>query len=83
MNPDHLIDKAARILAGTDLENLHPEDVEISLHAARKVIEAVSAEIWDEGWSQGMAYIVGMERGTDDDELDHAITNPYHPEETA
>ena len=37
----------------------------------------IAADIWDEGWGQGMAYVAGMERGDDDDVLDHAITNPY------
>lgn len=46
----------------------------------RDALEAVAAHIWDEGWEQGMAYVVGMERGTDDN---HAITNPYRASETA
>ena len=45
-----------------------------------KARDARAAHIWDEGWSQGMAYVTGMERGTDDD---HAITNPYRASETA
>ena len=48
-----------------------------------KVRDARAADIWDEGWAQGMAYVVGMERGTDDDDLDHATTNPYRASETA
>ena len=47
-----------------------------------KVRDARAADIWDEGWEQGMAYVVGMEHGTDDD-LDHATTNPYRASETA
>ena len=43
-----------------------------------KARDARAADIWDEGWSQGMAYVVGMERGTGDD---HAITNPYRASE--
>ena len=43
-----------------------------------KARDARAADIWDEGWSQGMAYVTGMERGTDDD---HAITNPYRASE--
>ena len=43
-----------------------------------KVRDARAADIWDEGWAQGMAYVTGMERGTDDD---HAITNPYRASE--
>ena len=45
-----------------------------------KARDARAADIWDEGWAQGMAYVVGIERGTDDD---HAITNPYKAPETA
>ena len=45
-----------------------------------KARDARAADIWDEGWEQGMAYVTGMERGTDDD---HAITNPYKASETA
>ena len=48
-----------------------------------KARDARAADIWDEGWSQGMAYVTGMERGTDDDDLNHAITNPYKASEGA
>ena len=48
-----------------------------------KVRDARAADIWDEGWAQGMAYVAGMERGIDDDDLDHAITNPYRASEDA
>ena len=46
-----------------------------------KVRDARAADIWDEGWEQGMAYVTGMERGIDDEDLDHAITNPYRASE--
>ena len=45
-----------------------------------KVRDARAADIWDEGWEQGMAYVTGMEHGTDDDH-DHATTNPYRASE--
>ena len=45
-----------------------------------KVRDARAADIWDEGWEQGMAYVTGMEHGIDDD-LDHATTNPYRASE--
>ena len=48
-----------------------------------KARDARAAHIWDEGWEQGMAYVTGMERGTDDEDLDHAIANPYRASETA
>ena len=91
MIPQHLIDKAARAMHANgpiggeteEYEDTPPWYQVVTERRARAALEAAAAEIWDEGWSQGMAYIVGMERGTDDDELDHAITNPYHPEETA
>ena len=93
MTPDHLIDRAWRAyvrssnqqairneMAYPDLRGPMPPppDPRLSLIAA---LEAVAAEIWEDGWEHGMAYVVGMERGADDDELDHTITNPY--EETA
>ena len=82
MIPDHLIDKAAQaIVVGMGgkslLADMHPEDAAYARADARAALEAVAANIWDEGWEQGMAYVTGMERGTDDDDLDHAITNPY------
>ena len=43
-----------------------------------KARDARAADIWDEGWAQGMAYVVGMERGTDDDDT---TTNPYKASE--
>ena len=89
MMPDHLIDKAARAArendrvgkwAGIEWEDLDQYTQDSYLNNARAALEAVAADIWDEGWSQGMAYVVGMERGMDDD---HAITNPYRASETA
>ena len=89
MIPDHLIDKAAMsayddhywrdelyLLWGELGDRIQDEYRAL----ARAALEAVAADIWDEGWSQGMAYVVGMEHGTDDD---HAITNPYRASETA
>ena len=88
MIPDHLIDKAAQaIVVGMGskslLADMHPEDAAYARADARAALEATAAHIWDEGWSQGMAYVTGMERGTDDDDLDHAITNPYKASEDA
>ena len=54
-----------------------PPDFRVHMIAA---LEAVAADIWDEGWAQGMAYVTGMERGTDDD---HSTTNPHKASETA
>ena len=95
MIPDHLIDRAWHAyvrssnqqairneMAYPDLRGPMPPppDPRLSMRAA---LEVVAAEIWDEGWSQGMAYVTGMERGIDDDELDHTITNPYRASEDA
>ena len=84
MIPDHLIDKSARTLIrgrGRDPgETANLPELTGALHDAAVILEAVAADIWDEGWEQGMAYVMGMERGTDDD---HAITNPYRTKETA
>ena len=92
MIPDHTIDKAWRAyvrssnqqairneMAHPDLRGPMPPppDPRLSMRAA---LETAAADIWDEGWEQGMAYVTGMERGTDDD---HAITNPYRASETA
>ena len=77
MIPDHLIDKAVHA-AGENWARTR-EWQHDKLHAqVSAALEAVAADIWDEGWEQGMAYVMGMERGTDDD---HAITNPYRASE--
>ena len=73
MIPDELIEKAKSAY----INRCGKVCSHASLVAA---LEAVAADIWDEGWSQGMAYVVGMERGIDDD---HATTNPYRTQETA
>ena len=90
MIPDHLIDQAAAAIyassafgdqfaidAWHDMADDNPVKTTTRMFA-RAALEAVAADIWDEGWEQGMAYVVGMERGTDDD---HAITNPYRASE--
>ena len=92
MIPDHLIDQAAAaIYAATafgdefaldawhDMNDDNPIKTTTRMYA-RAALETVAADIWDEGWSQGMAYVVGMERGTDDD---HTTANPYRTQETA
>ena len=90
MIPDHLIDKAAAAIyassafgdrfaldAWHDMADDNPVKTTTRMFA-RAALEAVAADIWDEGWAQGMAYVTGMERGIDDD---HAITNPYKASE--
>ena len=91
----HLIDKGAAAIYATsafgdifaidawhDMNDDHPVKTTTRMYA-RAALEAVAADIWDEGWEQGMAFVTGMERGADDDELDHAATNPYRASETA
>ena len=92
MIPDHLIDKAAAAIYqatvfgdefAIDAWHEKADDSQVKINTrifALAALNAVAADIWDQGWSQGMAYVVGMERGTDDD---HAITNPYRASETA
>ena len=95
MIPDHLIGQAAAAIyassvfgdrfaldAWRDMNDDNPVKTG-TRELARAALEAVAADIWDEGWSQGMSYVTGMERGTDDDGLDHAITNPYKASEDA
>lgn len=90
MIPDHLIDKAAAaIYAATafgdkfaidawhDMSDDNPVKTTTRMYA-RAALGTVAADIWDQGWEQGMAYVVGMECGTDDD---HTITNPYRASE--
>ena len=92
MIPDHLIDKAAAAIyassafgdrfaldAWHDMADDNPVKTTTRMFA-RAALETVAADIWDEGWEQGMAYVMGMEHGTDDD---HATTNPYRASETA
>lgn len=92
MIPDHLIDKAAAAIYQATvfgdefaIEAWHDmaDGSQVKTNArifALAVLNAVAADIWDEGWSQGMAYVTGMERGTDDD---HTTANPYRTQETA
>lgn len=76
---DYLLARIARLEAQSDIRG---RAVVIYRERAREA-EAAAARIWDEGWAQGMAYVTGMERGIDDDDLDHAITNPYRASEDA
>ena len=54
MIPDHLIDKAAQAIVtgmgGTSLlADMHPEDAAYARADARAALEAVAADLWDEG----------------------------------
>ena len=76
MNRDYLIEVAMDAYAEASGQSVSRPWMEAAFNT-------IAARIWDEGWEQGMAYVTGMERGTDDDGLDHAITNPYRTKETA
>lgn len=79
MIPKHLIDKAAQAIvysmgSNTLLEDMHPDDAGFVIAEARAVLEAVAADIWDEGYEAGEedGYLVGR-----DEPLDASAPNPY------
>lgn len=58
MIPDHIIDKAAQAILGSTgstgrLEDLHPDDAAYMRADARAALEAVAADIWEEGAESG------------------------------
>ena len=61
MIPDHLIDKAARAMHVNDPGGGETEEYEdtppwyqvVTERRARAALEAVAAEIWDQGWDVG------------------------------
>ena len=77
--------RIARLEAQSDIRGRAAVMYRERAREAEARIKAVqdAADIWDEGWEQGTAYVTGMERGADDDDLDHAATNPYRATETA
>ena len=74
MIPDELIEKA---LYAYDTAAGPPYS---STDGMRAALEAVAADIWEQGWEAGMSYVIALERGHDDDEN---ATNPYRASETA
>ena len=71
MTPDHLIDQAAANIyratvfgdrfaldAWHDMADDNPVKTTTRVYA-RAALEATAADIWDEGWAQGMAYVTG------------------------
>lgn len=89
MIPQHLIDKAAQaIVAGmgssSRLVDMHPEDAAYARADARAALEAVAADIWEEGCAAGIdweaAWTAFNEFGGDEPD---DITNPYLPSEDA
>ena len=73
VNRDYLIEVAMDAYAEASGQSVSRPWMEAAFNT-------IAARIWDEGWERGMAYVVGMERGIDDD---HAITNPYRASENA
>ena len=90
MIPDHLIRRAAQAALAKGvygepdsddlLDDMHPADLAATLDTTRAALEAVAADIWDEGWEAGMSYVISLERGIDDDEN---VSNPYERNENA
>ena len=80
-----LLDRIARLEAQSDIRGRAVVMYRERAREAEARIKAVqdAADIWDEGWEQGVAFVTGMERGAGDDDLDHAATNPYRAAETA
>ena len=82
MIPDHLIDKAAHAAVNTPiygdeptrerLADMHPEDAQAWLDTTRAALEAVAADIWDEGYEAAARY--------HDLDTEHAAPNPYEQE---
>ena len=90
MIPDHLIDKAAHAAVNTPiygdeptrerLADMHPEDAQAWLDTTRAALEAVAADIWDEGYEAGEedGYLMGR-----DAPFTETAPNPYRASETA
>ena len=84
MIPDHLIDKAIR--AQIIAEGRDPDDrcegwkFDSYDHGVRAALEAVAADIWDEGYEAGEedGYLMGR-----DEPFTETAPNPYRASETA
>lgn len=82
--PDHYVTRAARALLDaqgctTPLAEMHPEDAGYALTDARAAIEAVAADIWDEGHEAGFRLGSAIYDTWDEDET----PNPYRASEDA
>ena len=99
MIPDHLIDKAAQaIVTGmgskSRLADMHPEDAAYARADARAALEAVAADIWEQGaesgWqATGEGWNGEYANGTTHDgaqsfrDAGNDTPNPYRASETA
>ena len=93
MIPDHLIDQAAAAIyassafgdrfaldAWHDMNDDHPVKTTTRMYA-RAALEAVAADIWDEGYEAGMLDTYRL--GRDMDLTITPATNPYRASEAA
>ena len=90
MIPDHLIRRAAQAALAKGvygepdsddlLDDMHPADLAATLDTTRAALEAVAADIWDEGYEAGEedGYLMGR-----DEPFDASAPNPYRASETA
>ena len=82
MIPDHLIDQAARAMKASVSDDEWRNDVWDApyVNNARAALEAVAADIWDEGYEAGEedGYLMGR-----DEPFDASAPNPYRASETA
>ena len=87
MIPDHLIDKAAQaIVTGmggkTLLADMHPEDAAYARADARAALEAVAADIWEDGYEEGAGDEFAINRADErGEEWPPLAPNPYKASE--
>ena len=79
MIPRSIIEKAALAAVNAEkdielkaLDELHPLDAQGYINEARAALEAVAADIWDEGYEAAARY--------HDLDTEHAAPNPYEQE---
>ena len=87
MIPRSIIEKAALAAVNAEkdtelkaLDELHPLDAQGYINEARAALEAVAADIWDEGYEAGEedGYLMGR-----DEPFTETASNPYRASETA
>lgn len=84
MISDHMIEKAAEASIGMRLEGMHPEDAAYARGTAQKVLEAVAADIWEQGFKEGCDHGYDLRMAENwNDEYPPEPANPYRPSETA
>ena len=82
MIPDHLIDKGVDALINPARTTDMVPDWRLDVYrdTVQRIIEAVAADIWDEGYEAGEedGYLMGR-----DEPFDGTAPNPYRASETA